>query len=322
MLRDILRFYRDARAFLAEASAEEPTLGGFLDRCRYGALFRRRLPAADGSRHLVGLGRGHAAVSRPGPCCASSTTTACCSLDDRPQWRTVEGGSRVYVERLAAPLGRRIRLATPALAVRRLPGGAEVVDGRGGRMVFDQVVLACHGDQALGLIEQPTAAERAVLGAFRYQRNRAVLHADPDLMPRRRAVWSSWNYMAAGNETKASVTYWLNRLQGIDPQCLALVSLNPHLEPAHERVIASFDYAHPQLDARGRRRARPPERDPGVPAAVVLRRVLGPRLPRRRPAARASRSPQALGVAPPWQGTRASPGPAVAMPATAAAGPA
>jgi len=142
-----------------------------------------------------------------------------------------------------------VRLATPAVAVRRIPGGVEIVDGRGGRTVFDQVVLACHGDQALKLIERPDPIEKEVLGAFRYQANRAVLHRDPSLMPRRRAVWSSWNYLASsGHEAKISVTYWLNRLQSIDPECLALVSLNPIHEPAPDSVIAAFDYDHPQYD--------------------------------------------------------------------------
>ena len=171
------------------------------------------------------------------------------SIHDRPQWRTIEGGSQAYVEKLAAPLRGRVRLATPAVALRRTAGGAEVVDGRGGRTLFDHVVLACHADQALGLIERPAPTERALLEAFRYQPNRAVLHRDPSLMPRRRAVWSSWNYLASeGCESKVSVTYWLNRLQGIDPECLALVSLNPVHEPAPDSVIAAFDYAHPQYD--------------------------------------------------------------------------
>jgi uncharacterized protein len=244
------------------------------------------------------------------------------SIDDRPQWRTVVGGSRAYVECLAAPLGHRIRLATPAVAVRRLSGGAEVVDGRGGRKIFDQVVLATHGDQALGLIERPGPAERTVLGAFRYQRNRAVLHTDPDLMPRRRAVWSSWNYLAeSAGDTKVSVTYWLNRLQGIDSRCLALVSLNPLHEPEPDRVVAAFDYAHPQFDR----------------AAIAAQRRLREIQGRDRlwfcgaywshgfheDGLRSGLEVAAgLGVAPPWQPEMAQYGRAATMPAAAAAGPA
>jgi predicted NAD/FAD-binding protein len=116
---------------------------------------------------------------------------------------------------------------------------------------FDQVVLACHADQALTMIEQPRPAERSILDAFRYQANRAVLHCDPTLMPKRRSVWSSWNYLSAKGQSKAapaSITYWLNRLQGIDPACLVLLSLNPGTEPAADRVVAEFAYDHPRLD--------------------------------------------------------------------------
>jgi hypothetical protein len=112
------------------------------------------------------------------------------------------------------------------------------------------VVLACHADQALALLDDATPAERALLGSFAYRANRVLLHQDPRLMPRRRAVWSSWNYLAAGEaatEQAVSVTYWLNQLQGIRPDCLALVSLNPIIEPDPAKVVAEFRYDHPQF---------------------------------------------------------------------------
>jgi len=248
MLHDIVRFHRDARRFLAEGGPGEPTLGRFLADRGYGDWFQRR--------YLLPMGAAIWSASLDGMLDFPARTLlrffdnhGLLSIHDRPQWRTIEGGSQAYVERLAAPLRGRVRLATPALAVRRTSGGAEVIDGQGGRTIFDHVVLACHADQALGLIERPAPTERALLGAFRYQPNRAVLHRDPSLMPRRRSVWSSWNYLAhQGHENKVSVTYWLNRLQGIDPACLALLSLNPLHEPAPDSVIAAFDYAHPQYD--------------------------------------------------------------------------
>jgi predicted NAD/FAD-binding protein len=173
-------------------------------------------------------------------------------LSDRPQWRTVAGGSRTYVDRLAASLAPNLKLACPVVAVRRQAQGAEVIDGRGGRQRFDQVVLACHADAALALIEAPDAAEDTILGAFRYQDNRAVVHCDPALMPRRRSVWSSWNYLARsdGSGGGVSVTYWLNRLQGLEPARLLLESLNPLVEPAPETMIAELSYRHPQYDAQ------------------------------------------------------------------------
>ena len=111
-------------------------------------------------------------------------------------WRTVSGGSRSYVERIVAPLRRRARLGTPASAVRRLPEGVEVRDTAGHWDRFDKVVLACHADQALALLGDADARERDLLGRFAYSSNEVWLHADPSLMPRRRSVWSSWNYVA------------------------------------------------------------------------------------------------------------------------------
>jgi len=182
-------------------------------------------------------------------------------LADRPEWRTVTGGSRIYVDRIARELAD-LRLGTPVVSVSRSGDGASVVDASGRCERFDHVVLACHADQALALLERPTPAERAILGAFPYQSNRAVLHRDPALMPKRRAVWSSWNYVAASDQAgdaKVGVTYWLNRLQGIEPECLALVSLNPGREPRPETVLGEFAYAHPQY----------------TPAAVAAQRRLG-----------------------------------------------
>ena len=135
-----------------------------------------------------------------------------------------------------------------------------VEDSLGGVETYDAVVLACHADQALALIETPTAAESAILGAFEYQSNDAVLHSDPNLMPKRRAIWSSWNYLA--NSTKprgdnVSITYWMNHLQGLETDRLALLSLNPLKKPDDQHIVARMRYDHPlfdqkALDAQGR----------------------------------------------------------------------
>ncbi len=282
---DILRFNGDATRFLAEGRPCSATLGEFLDERGYGLGFCRHyllpMAAAIWSATIEGM-RSYPARSL----LRFFANHGLLQLKDRPQWRTVVGGAATYVERLGAGLAGRVRLACPVRAVRRQAYGIEVVDGRGGRQRFDQVVLACHADQALALIEAPGAVERAVLGSFRYQRNRAVLHRDPALMPRRRSVWSSWNYLArsdAGNDG-VSVTYWLNRLQGLEPACLLLESLNPVIEPAPACVIAELDYRHPQHDAGAVARAEPPRPDPGPGRPMVRRRLLGLRLPRGRPA--------------------------------------
>jgi uncharacterized protein len=251
MLLDIVRFNRDAKRFLADDDHGSGTLAQFLDRGRYSTAFRDHyllpMAAAIWSSSLAAM------EDMPtGRFLRFFDNHGLLSIDDRPEWRTVSGGARVYVEKLASGFDSPVRLATRVTALRRSGTGVEVRDTRGGLDRFDQVVLACHADQALRMIETPGPAERSILGAFRYQTNRAVLHYDPTLMPRLRSVWSSWNYISAKGQPRtepASTTYWLNRLQGIDPRCLALLSLNPRAEPLADQVIAEFAYDHPQLDS-------------------------------------------------------------------------
>src|SRR5437868_2463675 len=155
------------------------------------------------------------------------------SIGPQLQWRTVSGGSRSYVERIATPLRARARLATPARAIRRGPpstkGGVQVRDASGHWDRFDKVVLACHADQALELLEDADGPERGLLGRFAYSSNEVWLHADLSLMPRRRSVWSSWNYVAdrCSEEASVSVTYWMNRLQNLPEETPLFVSVNP-----------------------------------------------------------------------------------------------
>jgi hypothetical protein len=171
-------------------------------------------------------------------------------LGARPAWRTVQGGSRRYVERLARGLGAALRLGDAALAVRREPDGAFVHGADGRVQRFDQVVIATHADQALRLLPDPGADEMRLLGAFRYSRNRAVLHADPALMPQRRSVWSSWNYSADREHREAlCVTYWMNRLQDIPERTPLFLTLNPIREPRHEHLLRTEIYEHPLFDA-------------------------------------------------------------------------
>ncbi|SLN74873.1 NAD(P)/FAD-dependent oxidoreductase [Oceanibacterium hippocampi] len=166
----------------------------------------------------------------------------------RANWRTVTGGSRQYVDQLARAIGD-IRLGCPVRQIVRTADGAEVATDCGTES-FDEVVIATHGDQALGLLADPGPAERRVLGAFRYQRNRAVLHRDPRLMPRREAAWSSWNYLStrAKDGPALSITYWMNRLQGIRTAQPVLLSLNPFTEPRETHYECEFAYDHPLFD--------------------------------------------------------------------------
>jgi hypothetical protein len=251
MLHDIRRFNQLGWGFLRGEEPDEPSIGGFLDRHGFGRglcdWYLLPMAAAIWSAPVVQI--------KDYPARSFLTFFAnhgLLGLGRRPAWRTVVGGSRRYVDRLAAGLRPRIRLATPITGVRRRPWGVELRDHAGERHRFDRVVLACHADQSLALLEDATAAERGVLAAFRFQANRAVLHRDPKLMPRRRAAWASWNYLAPGEldpAAKVSATYWMNRLQNLPGPEQLFVTLNPLREPDPRLVHAELDYAHPMFDA-------------------------------------------------------------------------
>ena len=251
MLADILRFNRQATRIAqgAEAAGEQ-TLGDFLDRHRYGENFRRwyLLPMAA----AIWSCPMRTMLAYP-----LATFLRFChnhgllQVNDRPQWHTVAGGARQYVQKIAAGL-TDLRLGTPVLEVRRNEAAGKVsVRTKRGMETFDHVVLACHSDQSATLLADADDAERRLLAAARYQPNRAVLHTDPRLMPQLRRVWSSWNYLSDGGADPAvSVTYLLNKLQPLPFRTPVFVSLNPIVEPAPETVIGEFEYSHPIFDAR------------------------------------------------------------------------
>jgi predicted NAD/FAD-binding protein len=169
----------------------------------------------------------------------------------RPRWRTVSGGSRSYVTKLAAPFVDRIRLRSSVQRIVRTGVGVIVESPQGGD-IFDDVILATHSDQALEILgADASERERSLLGALPYEPNVAYLHSDPELMPRRRSAWSSWNSMAWSDGTSrrvASVTYWMNRLQNLNSRSPLFVSLNPGREPDPGLVHRRIQYAHPQFD--------------------------------------------------------------------------
>lgn len=254
MVKGILRFYREAPALKLRDGAADLTLGDFLDAGGYSETFVRDhlLPmgAAIWSATLDGM-RAHPALAFVAFC----ENHGLLKLNDRPQWRTVEGGSRAYVEKLTAPYRDRIRFGCGARQVRRPAGEGRVVvaDGRGDETAFDDVVLACHADQALALLADPDPREAEILGAFRYQTNETVLHSDDALMPRRRRAWSSWNYLgrtADDGDRAVCVSYWMNRLQSLDERVPLFVTLNADrfgIRPRPETVIATEHYTHPQF---------------------------------------------------------------------------
>jgi len=247
MLRDLVRFYRNAPRDAARAGLMP--LDDYLDANGYGRAFREDhlypMAAAIWSTPAAQVGR-YPTEAFVRFCENHHLLT----LSDRPAWRTVSGGSREYVRRLSAALGDRVRTACPALAVRRGARGASVATASGGEERYDHVVVATHADQALTLLGDASADERRLLGAFAYSRNRAVLHADAALMPRRRAVWSSWNYRADRRRPESlCVTYWMNRLQDIDERLPLFLTLNPSREPRPQLVHRTESYEHPLFDA-------------------------------------------------------------------------
>ena len=172
--------------------------------------------------------------------------------DERPVWRTVTGGARTYLSHLLRPLDRQLKLGRPVDAILRDQFGVTVWS-RGEADRFDEVVIASHSDQALAMLADASDLEKRLLGAIPYRPNRVVLHRDPRLMPKRRAAWSAWNYLRESKgegEPEVSVTYWMNRLQGIPNETPLFVSLNPVVEPRGELVFGEWSYEHPQFDAR------------------------------------------------------------------------
>ncbi len=169
---------------------------------------------------------------------------------ERPIWRTVTGGSRTYLGKLHRPLGDKVRLGCGAVNVRRSQAGVDILDTTGQEQSFDHVILACHTDQALAMLERPTDEERAILSAIPYRPNRVILHRDASLMPKRKKVWASWNYLRSSSgspEANVAVSYWMNRLQGIAPELPLFVTLNPDREPDPALVFGEYSYDHPQF---------------------------------------------------------------------------
>lgn len=244
MLNDIRRFNDLARNDLLKADLKDLSLGAYLKLRGFAEGFR--------DRYLLPMGAAiwSTTEGRIGDFPAESFLRF---LQNHgllqftpPMWKTVAGGSRVYVEKIAALLGDRVRINSPVTSVRRVAGGVLVEAGQGPEL-FDQVILACHSDQSLKLLDADPE-ERAFLGAVRYSANKAVLHRDPALMPGRRQAWGSWNYI--GDKQSSStpyVTYWMNNLQMLTTADPLFVTLNgPPADP--DLVIAEFDYDHPQFD--------------------------------------------------------------------------
>ncbi|MDP4823086.1 MAG: FAD-dependent oxidoreductase [Aestuariivirgaceae bacterium] len=247
LLSDVLRFTREALA-KSESIADDVSLGAFLARENYGTAFI--------DRHILPMGA------------AIWSTPAAKMLDyparsfirffanhgllrvtGHPPWRTVKGGSREYVKAALADARLDLRLATPVAQVKRDARGVEITTAAGTEN-FDRVLIATHSDQALRLLADATPQENNVLADLAYSPNEAVLHKDKRLMPKRKPVWASWNFIENGPEAPVTVTYWMNRLQPLPTKTDFFVTLNPPPGFKPEGEVARFAYEHPNFDAR------------------------------------------------------------------------
>ena len=244
MIRDILRFNNEALRDAGQLDVEQ-TLGDYLFRNGYSHEFV--------DHYLVPMA---AAIWSAEPVSILDMPVAflvrffanhgLLQLNDRPIWRVIKGGSREYVHKLIAGHRDRIRLNSPVHSVRRIDDRVEITSDAGGRELFDYVFFACHSDQALRLLQDPTETEREVLGAIRYQPNEAILHTDTALMPRRRRAWAAWNYHIPKDSSRhVAVTYNMNILQRLDARQQYCVTLNNdrHINP--DKIIERIQYEHP-----------------------------------------------------------------------------
>jgi len=247
LVRDVIRFNTQAQDMVERHP--ELSLDGLITKLGLGEWFRRYylLPMSGAiwscppcemmnfpARTLVRFFANHHLMSFTG----------------QPQWRTVTGGSQEYVKRLTASFTHRIRTHCGAVAVTRQDGKVQVKDTSGSVETYDQVVMASHGDETLALLKDADRDEKSALGAFRYQKNRAVLHRDQSLMPRRRRCWASWVYTSDGEflHPKITVTYWMNKLQGIEERYPLFVSLNPKRDISQDLIFDQTDFDHPVFD--------------------------------------------------------------------------
>jgi uncharacterized protein len=251
MLLDIKRFFGAARTLLDAPTPTQQSLGDYLMANGYSQSFI--------TRHIMPMAA--AIWSCPGDSILRFPVVSFArffanhgllQVKNRPEWRTVDGGSRTYVERMTSDFSGTIVLDQRIVSVERDESGVTVISADGRHARFDACVIAAHADDALAMLGDAAPRERELLGAFTYQQNRAILHTDAALMPKRRRIWASWNYLTETAEASAApcVTYWMNRLQPLQTSTDHFVTLNPSRPIRAEHEIMAFDYAHPVFDQR------------------------------------------------------------------------
>lgn len=248
MIFDIVRFNRSAERYLKKDPSF--TLGQCLDELKMGEWFRRYYLLAMGAAiwscpietildfpaaTYVRFFKNHGLLN----------------INRRPQWYSVKGGSREYVQRLTESFRNRIKTSTAILKVVVNGGHVSLIDNNGTTHVFDQVIFACHPDEAIAMIEAPDNSIKKIIGQFRYQENYIIVHSDAGFMPSNRACWASWIYL---NDTPfedkpdVSLTYWMNNLQKVDTDTPVFVTLNPARRPANHLIHDEHTFSHPVFD--------------------------------------------------------------------------
>jgi len=253
MLREILRFNRICVPDRDSGWVGHSTIGEYLRRRNFSEAFREN--------YLIPMAA--AVWSTPRARMLEYPASALITFFDnhrllhgdraRPVWRTVTGGARRYLDKMLHPVAGQLHLGAPARAITRDTAGVTVEAGSTPAQRFDDVIVATHSDQALAMLADATTIERKILSAIRYRPNRVILHRDPRLMPKRASAWAAWNYARSsceGDDDDVCVTYWMNRLQGIDERYPLFVSLNPITEPREELTFGEWTFDHPQFDTR------------------------------------------------------------------------
>jgi uncharacterized protein len=249
MVKDIVRFNRETRELMKFEPAISGTLQDYLDDKNYSAAFRNwylvPMAAAIWSSPMQQI------MAFP-----LKTFLRFCynhgllQVNDRPQWRTVIGGGREYVRRMAQTIGD-IRLNTPVEKIIRNKNKIEIHAGKTDAEIFDHMIMAAHSDQSLALLQDADNDEKSILGAIKYQPNQAILHTDPSFLPRRKIAHAAWNFHAGYGENAdrpVAVTYLINKLQPLPFSRPVMVTLNPHREPKAENIIQRLEYSHPLFD--------------------------------------------------------------------------
>ncbi len=248
LLLDIVAFNKDAKAFLKQPETSL-SLGEYLTQHQHSTKLQQH--------YLLPMGAAiwscpvETMLNFP----AYSFLKFCdnhglLDLKNRPKWRTVSGGSKHYVSKILGEIQGTVELLQQADSVKR-DANQVLINSAGKEQSYDAVVFACHADEALTLLQQPTQAEQEILGCFKYEENETWLHTDERLMPESKRVWSCWNYLAnwsKQNTPVMSATYWANRLHRLQCDTNFFISLNPPVAPAMDKVIARYNYSHPIFD--------------------------------------------------------------------------